>query len=184
MYNIVVPDPKFISFQKLELNDLPLMQKWLNESHVHEWYDKNEKNTLEEIIKRYGPKISGEKPSDEYLVLYEKEPVVFIQTYKVNDWPEFADYVGYDDHAASVDLFIGDISFMGKGFGSMMLNKFLKDVVFVNPDITTCIIGPEPNNKRAIRAYEKAGFRYVKTVQIGKEPDPTYIMKLKKEKLL
>ena len=177
-------DSKLISFQKLQFEDIPLMHKWLNEPHVHEWYDKHEKNTLEEIMKRYGPKITGEKPSYEYLVMYRGEPVGFMQTYKVNDWPEFGDYVGYDDHTASIDLFIGETSFMGKGLGSMMLRKFLRDVVFVNPDISTCIIGPEPDNIRAIRAYEKAGFLYVKTVQVGNEPDPTYVMELKRDSVL
>ncbi len=175
---------KNISFRKLQLQDLPLMYKWLNQPHVHEWYDKDKQNTLEEITKRYGPKIKGEKPTDCYLVFYEDKPVAYIQTYKVNDWPEFGDYVGYDDHTASIDLFIGEVSFMGQGVGSLMIRKFLQEVVFKDSDIKTCIIGPEPNNIRAIKSYQKAGFRYAKTVQIPNEKDQTYIMELKKEDLL
>jgi RimJ/RimL family protein N-acetyltransferase len=172
--------PKLISFEKLQTNDLPLMHRWLNEPHVHEWYDKDKKNTIEDITERYSPKINKDKLSDAYLVLYDKKKVAYIQTYKVNDWPEFGEYMGYDDHTASVDLFIGEKSFLGKGFGSFFLKKFLNDVVFANDTISTCIIGPEPNNKRAIKAYEKVGFTYKKTVQIPNEPDPTYIMELRK----
>ncbi len=172
-----------ISFRKLKTEDLKLMHKWLNESHVHEWYDKDKQNSFDEVVKRYGPKVNREEPTDGYIVTYSNSPVGYIQTYKVNDWPEFGDYVGYDDHTASVDLFIGEPSFMNKGLGSLMLDKFLKDIVFTNPDIQTCIIGPEPANKRGIRAYEKVGFKYVKTVQVGDEPEPTYIMELKKEDL-
>lgn len=168
-----------ITFRKLQIEDLPLMHTWLNEPHVHEWYDKDKENTLEEITQRYGPKIKGEKPSDGYLVLYDNKSVAYIQTYKVNDWPEFGEYVNYDDHTASVDLFIGDTSFMGQGLGNLMLRKFLKEIVFSNSEIQTCIIGPEPANLRAIKAYEKTGFKYVKTVQVGDEPDPTYIMEIK-----
>ena len=156
------------------------MHKWLNQPHVHEWFDKDKENTLEEITERYGPKIKGEQPTDCYLVLLEEKPVAYIQTYKVNDWPEFGNYVGYDDHTASIDLFVGDIDFMGKGFGSLMLNKFLKEIVFTKDEITACIIGPEPKNTRAIKAYEKVGFKYVKTVQVGNEPEPTYIMEINK----
>lgn len=176
-------DPKNISFRKLLVEDLPLMQKWLSQPHVHQWYDKDKENTLEEVTKRYSPKIHEEKPTDCYIVLYEEFPIGYMQTYKVNDWPEFGEYVGYDNHTASVDLFIGEESFIGKGLGSLMLKKFLNEIVFVNPDITTCIIGPEPANERGIKAYEKAGFTYVKTVQVGNEPDPTYIMEIKKENL-
>lgn len=69
---------------------------------------------------------------------------------------------------------------MGRGFGNMMLSKFVEEMVFGRDDVTTCVIGPEPDNKRAIRAYEKAGFVYKKTVQIPNEKQPTYIMELKK----
>lgn len=171
-----------ITFRKLRLSDLPLMHKWLNSSYVHEWYDKDKENTFEEITKRYGPKIEGKKPTDCYLALFDGEPFGYIQTYKVNDWPEFGDHVGYDDYTASVDLFIGDDGFTGKGLGSKMLRSFLVNIVFAyGSDTMTCIIGPELSNKRAIRAYEKVGFKYVKTVQIPEEEQPTYIMELSRE---
>ena len=66
----------------------------MTQPYVHEWYDKDKENSLEKITKRYGPKIKGEKPTDCYLVLYEEKPVASIQTYKVNDWPEFGNYLG------------------------------------------------------------------------------------------
>lgn len=172
-----------ISFKKLQIEDLPLMQTWLNQPYVHEWYDKDKENTLEEITKRYGPKVEGEKPTDCYLVLYQEKPVAYIQTYFVNDWPELGDYIGYDDRTASVDLFIGDSTFTGMGFGSLMLKKFLKEIVLSNPNITTCVIGPDPKNVRAIKSYEKTGFKYAKTVQLPTDPNPIYIMELKKENL-
>lgn len=172
-----------ISFRRLKTTDLSILHKWLNEPHVHEWYDKDKENTLEAITQRYGPKIKEEKPTDCYVVSYKDKPIGYIQTYMVNDWPEFGDYVGYDDQTASIDLFIGEPSFMNQGLGSLMLKKFLKDILFANPDITTCIIGPEPANKRGIRAYEKVGFKYRKTVQVGDEPDSTYLMEIKKQDL-
>lgn len=177
-------EKKEITFRKLVLSDLPLMHRWLNQPEVHQWYDKDKKNSLEEIAKRYTPKILGKKPTDCYLVLFQRKPVAYIQTYRVNDWPEFGDHIGYDDTTASVDLFIGDQSFMGKGFGNEMLRKFIDEVVFSNEStIQTCVIGPETDNLRAIRAYEKAGFVYSKTVQIPKEIHKTYIMELKRTKL-
>ena len=171
---------QLITFRKLTLQDLPLLQQWLNQPYVHEWYDKDKQNTLEEVTKRYAPKIKGEKPTDCYFVLYEDKPVAYIHTYKVNDWPELGNYVDCDDYTASVDLFIGDPSFMGKGFGSIMLKKFVREIVFLNDEINTCMIGPEPNNKRAIRAYEKAGFQYTKTVKIPTDPELIYVMEMRR----
>lgn len=90
------------------------------------------------------------------------------------------DYLEYDDSVVSVDLFIGDIDFMGKGFGSLMLSEFIKSVIFADPSVTTCVIGPEPSNKRAIRAYGKVGFKHVQTLRIGDELEDTYVMELSK----
>lgn len=73
---------------------------------------------------------------------------------------------------------------MGKGFGSMMLKKFLQEIVFTDPGVNMCIVGPEPSNKRAINSYKKVGFKYVKTVQIPNEPEDTYIMELPRNKIL
>ena len=171
---------KYIKFKKLELADLTLLHVWLNKPHVHEFYDKDKENTIENIEKRYAPKIRGEKPTDCYLVFYENIPVGYIQKYFVNDWPELVDYLDYDDTVVSVDLFIGDIDFMGKGFGHLMLSEFLKQVVFINPKVTKCMIGPEPGNTRAIRVYEKAGFKHVLTLRIGNEKEDTFVMELKR----
>jgi RimJ/RimL family protein N-acetyltransferase len=68
--------------------------------------------------------------------------------------------------------------------GSSILRKFLRDVVFANQSIDCCVIGPEPQNKAAIKAYEKAGFRYLKTVQISGEEQPEYLMRLSREDLI
>lgn len=169
-----------IDFIKLTLDDLSLLFKWLNEPHVHEFYDKDKSNTIEDVEKRYAPKIKGEKPTDCYFALYDNKPVGYIQKYKVNDYPELGDYLDYDDTVISIDLFIGDIDFMGKGFGSLMLSEFIKSVVFADSSVTSCMIGPEPSNKRAIRAYEKVGFQHVQTLRIGDEPEEAYVMELSK----
>ncbi len=172
-----------ITFRKLQLSDLPLMYTWLNTPHVHEWYDKDKKNSIEEVANRYAPKIKGEKPTDCYLALYEGKPFGYLQTYKVNDWPEFGNHIGYDDFTAAVDLFIGEADFIGKGIGTKMLEAFLQQVVFAEGStINTCVIGPEPGNKRAIRTYEKVGFQYSKTVQIPGEEQPTYLMEITKDR--
>ncbi|MEK7571879.1 MAG: GNAT family N-acetyltransferase [Patescibacteria group bacterium] len=170
-----------ISFRRVQMEDLPLLHRWLNEPHVHAWYDKDEEQTFDHVSKEYLPKITGEEPTKGYIVLYDTYPVAYIQSYRAGDWPEFSHITGYGASDAGVDLFVGDPKLMGKGFGTMMIKKFLQEIIFVDPGIKKCFIDPEPNNKRAIRAYEKAGFRYVKTVQMPDEPDPSYFMEINKE---
>jgi RimJ/RimL family protein N-acetyltransferase len=43
------------------------------------------------------------------------------------------------------------------------------------------VIGPEPKNAAAIRAYEKSGFRFFKSIQVPGEPEPEYLMKLSQQ---
>lgn len=51
-------------------------------------------------------------------------------------------------------------------------------------DVNTCVIGPEPENKIAIRAYEKSGFTYFKTVNNQNEDMNEYLMRINKEDLI
>jgi RimJ/RimL family protein N-acetyltransferase len=46
--------------------------------------------------------------------------------------------------------------------------------------VASCVIGPEPKNAAAIRAYAKAGFRHWKTIQQPDEPEPEWLMRLAK----
>lgn len=160
----------------MEREDLSLLHTWLNLPHVHEFYDKDRQNSKEDVQKRYAPKIRGEKPTDCYFVLYNNKPVAYIQKYRVNDYEELGPFLDYDDSVVSVDLFIGDKEYMGKGFGNMMLSKFISDILFTNSDIRRVMIGPEPSNCRAIKSYQKAGFKHVQTLKIGDEYEDTYVM--------
>lgn len=55
-----------------------------------------------------------------------------------------------------------------RGLGPRILRQFVGAIVFRDKAITTCFIDPSPRNRGAIRAFEKAGFRYVAT---GTDPD-------------
>ncbi len=63
--------------------------------------------------------------------------------------------------------------------GTAILAKFLAKVVFSDGSITSCVIGPEPKNKAAIRCYEKVGFQHYKTVCLPDEPEPEYLMRIR-----
>ena len=52
---------------------------------------------------------------------------------------------------------------------------------FIDPRITSCIVDPEPSNKIAIRAYEKAGFSYSHTAWNAKYGVEAYILTINRE---
>lgn len=178
MYNI-----SLISFRRLSASDLVFMHKWLSCDFVIEWYGKK-KWTFEEIEKKYTQYINNEKPTQGYLILYDKLPIGYIQTYKIYDYPEYAKLVDIHENASGLDLFIGEAEYFHKGLGKFVIDRFLREVIFVSSDSVSCILGPEPKNIVAIRAYEKVGFKYIKTIQTDDEDETEYIMKINKDQFI
>ncbi len=166
-----------ISFRALALSDLPLIHRWRNQPHVLQWYGQRPL-TLEEVLNKHTPRIKGQEPTRCFLILYGTRPIGYIQTYAIRDYPDYAKYVDVQENAAGVDLYIGDAGYIHLGLGPRIIRRFMKAIVFADSAITSVIIGPEPKNHAAIRAYEKAGFRYLKTIQVPGEPEPEYLMRI------
>ena len=167
-----------VGFRRMTLDDLPLMHRWLQMPHVLKWWWGGVAPTYEVIAEKYGTRIRGEELTDPYVMSLGDQPIGYIQTYRISDYPEYAAAVGADEEAAGVDLFIGEETYLHKGLGSHILRRFLRAIVFAAGDIASCIIGPSETNAIAIRAYEKAGFRYFKTIPSENETTPEYLMRI------
>lgn len=170
---------KSINFRCLEANDLELLYKWLNKGVVTKWYNKGG-SSYEQVESKYLPRVRGDQPTHSYVIVYDNVSIGYIQTYLIDDYPDYSQYVQSSEPAAGLDLFIGESEFIHKGLGSLILREFLTNYVFRVNKVDYCIIGPEPMNKVAIRAYEKIGFKYYKTIQVPGEDEPEYLMKLYK----
>ncbi len=170
-------DPTPLGFRALALDDLPLIGKWRNEPHVLEWYGKRPL-TREKVVAKYAPRIDGQEPTRCFLILHDTRPIGYIQTYTIRDYPEYCKYVDVPENAAGLDLFIGAGEYVHRGLGAPIIRRFLREMVFADNGIESCIIGPEPKNRVAIRAYAKAGCRYLKTIQLPNESEPEYLMRI------
>lgn len=149
-----------LHFRSMQLEDLALMHEWLQRPHLRRWWGKRE--TYEEVAEHYLPAIRGSEPTDLYFALLNDQPIGFIQSYLVADYPDDARIVGADKGAAGVDLFIADPSLTGQGVGSEMLRRFVSEIVFARPITDHCIAVPTVDNSASVRAFQKAGFRVVK----------------------
>lgn len=169
-----------IEFRPLKEDDLEIIHKWFLSDHIIKWYSKK-KWSLAEVRNKYIPRILGEAPTSCFLILFEEKPIGQIQMYKIDDYPEYKKIIQISDNAAGVDLFIGEKDFLHKGLGSVIIKKFLKDFVFAQLAVDICIMGPDPNNIAAIKAYQKAGFSHFKTIFNQEENEEEYLMKITKE---
>jgi aminoglycoside 6'-N-acetyltransferase len=161
-----------IEFQPLRKADLALVGAWLEREHVRRWW----RDSLDESIAEYEQAIDGLDPSDHFLILLDGRPVGMIETYVVSDHPEWEEIVQVGEDVAGVDLLIGEEELTGRGLGPRVLEAFVRAVVFADEDTHAVVAAVDEENSRSWRAFEKAGFRYVRDVQ--EEGRPHRLMRL------
>jgi aminoglycoside 6'-N-acetyltransferase len=128
--------------------DLPLIRGWLAQPHVAQWWhDPAEQFEL----------VSGdlEHPDvAQFIVVADAKPFAYLQCYNLSDWN-----TGFGPQllgTRGLDQFIGDSDMVGRGHGSGFIQAFADRLLATG--IPRLVIDPDPDNARAIRAYEKAGF--------------------------
>ena len=109
---------------------------------------------------------------DLYRVDHHGRPIAFLQCHRVtaDSPPALHDQ---PPGTSGIDLFIGEADCLSKGIGPALIRAFLARL-FATGDTSRVIIDPDPANRRAIRAYEKAGFHYLRTLDLGW--GPSYLM--------
>jgi RimJ/RimL family protein N-acetyltransferase len=164
-------------FRLLQAGDLSLMHRWLNTPHVMEWWSKTGP-TWEAVVAKYTPRLAGQHAPKAFVILCEDMAIGYIQTYKIREQPVYSACLQIAEEAAGVDLFIGEADYLHRGLGPQIMRRFVQAHVFVRHEMVSCVVDPDPTNAAAIRAYEKAGFCYLKTVQCPGEAEPHYLMRL------
>lgn len=149
-----------IRVRTLNDNDFPLMLKWLTDERVLEFYGgRDKKYTLETLKEHY-----TEPWEDEVIrviIEYNGQPIGYGQIYKMYD--ELYDDYHYprsNDIVYGMDQFIGEVDYWSKGIGTKytkMIFEFLKK----ERNADAVILDPHQDNPRAIRMYQKAGFRII-----------------------
>jgi RimJ/RimL family protein N-acetyltransferase len=147
-----------ITFRPLAADDLPLLHEWLQRPHVAEWW--GERESLEELDAKYGPRMHEHSSTRCYIAQLDGTPLGFIQSYVAMNsgdgwWPDER-----DPGVRGIDQFLANENQLGRGLGTAMVRAFVKQL-FRDPTVTRIQTDPAPDIARAIRCYEKAGFRAV-----------------------
>ncbi len=169
-----------ITFRPLEPGDLPLILRWLRDPEVSRWYWDVTELSDEDLAAKWEPRTHEDELVDRFMMLVDGMAIGEIQTNRGADFPDHQAEIGIPD-AAGVDLFIGDAKFRHRGLGAEIIQAFIDGVVFEDRQIQTCTIDPHPENTIAIRAYEKTGFRHVKTYYSAAESVDVYLMRLDRD---
>ena len=156
-------DPTALAFRPLGAADLPMLHEWLGRPHVAEWWE-TPPPSLDDVIEEYGIRVGASSPHHAYIVQLDDAPIGFVQSYTAvachaEGWWQDE----HDPGLRGIDQFIAEADWLGRGLGSAMVRAFT-DRLFTDATVTRVQTDPSPTNARAIRAYEKAGFRPVREI--------------------
>lgn len=153
-------------FKHVKPSQGTLLRQWFQQAHIKEWmHGIGLQNTLNGLEKFF----EG-KSDTTYWIGYDKDiPFAFLITS-----PEGKD-------AITLDLFICDLNYLGKGIAVPMIKEFLRSHF---SHMTRVLIDPEATNTRAIHVYQKVGFKIVGEFIASWHPVPHYQMELLMKNLL
>jgi aminoglycoside 6'-N-acetyltransferase len=136
-------------FRAMCAADLPLVERWLAAPHVVQWWgDPHEQYILvsDDL---------GHPAMDQFIVAIDDRPFAYLQCYDPTAWPKNG-FGLLPGGTRGIDQFIGEADMIGCGHGTALIRAFGDGLLEKGtPRIVT---DPRPDNTRAIRAYEKAGF--------------------------
>lgn len=148
------------SFRHLAPSDYSVLLEWLSQKHVAEWWDDGD-DTIEKVAAHYG----AADETRRFLLLDGEKPIGYFQYY-------------FDgEETIGIDQFIGDETYLNRGVGEKTIKMFVRSIAEKhNPAFV--ILDPSPENARAVRCYEKVGFRHYETRQLD-NGETAYMMRLK-----
>jgi aminoglycoside 6'-N-acetyltransferase len=165
-------------FRPMAAGDLLLMRSWLAQPHVAQWW--GDPDTELGYIRDM---LEGRDTTRPFIFSVDGEPVGYIQYWFIGhhqnatwiaDHPWLAEL---PSDAVGVDLSIGEPGRLSRGIGSAVLRAFTERLLAQG--YRTVIIDPDPANGRAVRAYERAGYRAIPRL-LGRTGD-TLIMQYQPE---
>jgi aminoglycoside 6'-N-acetyltransferase len=133
-------------------NDLSLLDRWLRNPHVREWWDDDSGPEDEEEDEDEALQDASSWP---HIVHLDGRPIGYIQAYDPHAWPghHFADQ---PPGTRGIDQYIGEPEFLNQGHGPAFIRQFCDNLFAAGAPVI--VTDPHPDNTRAIRAYQKAGF--------------------------
>lgn len=169
------------TFKPVEKIQRQLIHKWVAQEHIKEWlHGEGLRNTLEDLDKFF------ERLSvHHHWIAYDSDiPFGYLLTSEIqknNFEDDLAQWCQEDGEAITLDLFISNLDYLGKGLAVPMIQEFL---ISQFSNITEVLIDPEVTNKRAVHVYEKVGFKIIGQFIASWHPVPHYKMRLSMRDLI
>ena len=134
-------------FRPATLADLELLRRWQQAPHVSAWWDDEDPYDDADVA---DPRVNR------WIVSLGHQPFAYMQDYAVHGWGEHP-FNHLPAGSRGIDQFIGLPDMIGKGHGPALIRRRLK--ALFQQGVPVIATDPHPENRRAIAAYKRVGFR-------------------------
>src|ERR1039457_5586449 len=104
-----------ITFVPIDETHVSLMHRWLNDGEALRWYGRQ--TTTEDSIRQKYLVAKPRSGTSCFIVQDDQEPIGYLQSYRISDYPQYGSLVGAEPHDYGMDLFIGRDDRIGRGLG-------------------------------------------------------------------
>ncbi len=147
-----------LTLRRATVGDAPLLRRWDDEPHVaasdpnDDWH--------------WEAELGEDWPWREQLIAeVDGVPIGFLQI--IDPAEEVSRYWGdVPANLRAIDIWIGEAAYLGRGYGTRMM-RWAIDLCFAEPAVEAILIDPLTSNTRAIRFYQRLGFRPVGERRFG-----------------
>ena len=141
-----------------------MLQAWIGRPHVREWWAGEEADfTPEQFRAHYLPRVMAGERVTPYIAMLEGRPIGYAQSYvAAGSGGGWWDHIT-DPGVRGIDQFLCEPADLNRGLGTQLVRSMVAKL-FADPSVTRIQTDPDPANARAIRCYEKAGFRAAETI--------------------
>ncbi len=152
-----------VLIRKMRSNDadFDLMEKWLTDANVLQYYEgRDHPLTRQQVIDKFGRRAAGQDYVIPCIAEYAGVPIGYLQYYELPDTSKVKYGAAGARNVYGMDLFIGETCYWDQGIGTIMVQALL-EYLFKVKEASRILLDPQTWNVRAIRCYEKSGFRKV-----------------------
>ena len=140
--------------------DKTLLANWLSNPEVLQYYEgRDNPFSVEKVEQEF---FEGDEDVARCLVEFNEKPIGYLQFYEVpEDERKIYDYDDSEEVIYGMDQFIGESGYWNQGIGTQLV-RLVVTYLMRDKGADRIVMDPQIQNERAIRCYEKCGFRKVK----------------------
>ncbi|NCJ07891.1 GNAT family N-acetyltransferase [Synechococcales cyanobacterium C] len=140
--------------------DIPLLRHWDEQPHVISANPNDPWNWEADLA-------TSADWQEHWIAELDGRPIGFIEI--IDPAREESHYWGdVPTHLRALDIWIGEASDLGRGYGTAMMQLALTHC-FADPAVTAVLVDPLANNTRAHRFYERQGFKFLQHQRFGED---------------